>query len=345
MLKRWLGALAPAFLVLVFSPSAGADSHGKAPSTEEMIKRLGYSSEQVEALKQGKIVAIDLERGRSDQLIAAVAARVEAPLAEIAANAKKGMNIQRDPGVIAAGTIPVPANDYGFEKLAYGASDSEEIKRFLAIRPGDTFNLSSEEIVSLQQALEGVKAADAAAGDKVSAAYREVLRGRLKAYLKEGLQGIAPYDHGSNSFSPAEELRAVDQRVEPFLTEYFPAFKQALLDFPKGQSPEVSSQFYWIKREVEGRPAVILAHQLVQESDDFLLMTQRQFFVGHTYDSLQVVALGLPIQGGTAVFYVNTAFTDKITGFFSGVAQSVGQDRMKADLEAYFEGARKDYAQ
>lgn len=345
MLKRWLAASAAAFLVLVMSPSADADGHGQAPSTEEVIERLGYSPEQVEALKRGEIVAIDLERDRGDQLIAAVAARVEAPLAELAANARKGLNIQRDPGVIAAGAIAEPAHDYGFEKLAFEASDSAEIGRFLAVRPGDTFNLSSEEISSLQKALDGVKAGDEAAANKVSAAYREILKGRLKAYLKDGLAGIAPYDHGSNSFSPAEELKAVDQRAEPFLSKYFPAFKQALLDFPAGQSPDISSRFYWIKREVEGRPAVILAHQLVQESGDFLLMTQRQFYVGHTYDSLQVVALGLPIEGGTAVFYVNTAFTDKITGFLSGIARSVGQDRMKADLEAYFEGARKDYAQ
>ena len=40
---------------------------------------------------------------------------------------------------------------------------------------------------------------------------------------------------------------------------------------------------------------------------------------------------------GTAVFYVNNAFTQKIAGSFSGVAQSVGQSRMKRDLESYFE--------
>lgn len=345
MLKTWCCALAPVLLAFSLSFQANADSHGMAPSAEDMVKRLGYSAEQIEALKQGKIVAIDLKRDRGDQLIAAVAARIDAPLATVAENAKTGINIQRDPGVIAVGAIPNPAENHSFDEVAYEASESAEIKRFLAVKPSDTFNLSSEEIDYLQKSLNGIKAGDAAAGESVSKAYREVLKGRLNAYLIGGLDGIAPYDHGGKSFSPAEELKAVDDRAEPFLSEFFPTFKQALTDFPEGQSPEVFSQFYWIKREVEGRPALILAHQLVQASDDFVLVAQRQIFVGHTYDSLQVIALGLPLEGGTAVFYVNTAFTDKITGFFSGVAQSVGQDRMKDDLEAFFDAARKSYAQ
>jgi len=53
-----------------------------------------------------------------------------------------------------------------------------------------------------------------------------------------------------------------------------------------------------------------------------------------------VIALALPVQGGSAVFYMNSAFTDKVTGFFSGVAHSVGQGRMKDDLTRYFDAVR-----
>jgi hypothetical protein len=54
-----------------------------------------------------------------------------------------------------------------------------------------------------------------------------------------------------------------------------------------------------------------------------------------------VASLALPSDKGTVVSYVNSACTDKITGFFSGVAQSVGQSRTKEDLIEYFESARK----
>ena len=345
MLKTWCCMLTPALLACGLSFHAAADSHVMAPSAENMVKRLGYTAEQIEALKQGKIVAIDVERSRGDQLIAAVAARIDAPLANISGSAKQGLNIQRDAGVLAFGAIRSPAESGAFDKLSYEVSETAEIKRFLGVRSGGSFNLSAEEITTLQAAFRDIKAGDDAAAATVSAAYRAVLQDRLTAYQQSGLGGIKPYDFGGKSVSPAEELQAVYDQVKPLLEEFFPDFGKALENYPEGLSEDIISQFYWIKRRVEGRPAVILAHQLVQSSDDYVLMAQRQFFVGHTYESLQVVALGLPIEGGTAVFYLNAAFTDKVTGFFSGVAQSVGQGRMKDDLEAYFDAVRKAYAQ
>lgn len=273
MVKKYFSAALPVVLVCAPASPASADGHSKSPTLLEAVKRLGYSDAQIEELKQGKIVAIDLKRDRGDQLIAAVAAGIEAPLAALAETVKKGINIQRDAGVPAFREIS--GTNYGFEKVAYETSESPEIKRLLGVKASDTFNLSSKEIASLQETFKGVKAGDAAVAETVSQAYRDILKGRLDACLKDGLDGITHYDHGSNSSSPAEELKAVDERVEPFLSAYFPALKRALLGFPGGQSPDVSSQFYWIKRNVEGRPAVILAHQLVQESDDFVLLTQR----------------------------------------------------------------------
>ena len=101
MLKKCCSAILPALLVCGLSFQAAADSHGKSPAPEEVVKRLGYSDAQIEQLKEGKIIAIDLERTRGDHLIAAVAARIDAPLATLSGNLMKGLNIERDPGVMA----------------------------------------------------------------------------------------------------------------------------------------------------------------------------------------------------------------------------------------------------
>jgi len=146
MLKTWFIALVSAFFVCNLPIQAGATSHGNSPSPEEVVKRLGYSEKQIEELKQGKIIAIDLKRERGDQLVAAVAARIEAPLATLAGNLEKGLNIERDPGVTAFGAIPNPAKNYAFDKVSYDPSESSEIKRFIKVKPSDTFNLGSEEI-------------------------------------------------------------------------------------------------------------------------------------------------------------------------------------------------------
>ena len=60
-----------------------------------------YNEEDKAALLSGKIITTDLKKTRDDQLIAAVAMQLNAPIATIAENARKGLNIERDKDVMA----------------------------------------------------------------------------------------------------------------------------------------------------------------------------------------------------------------------------------------------------
>ena len=73
----------------------------------------------------------------------------------------------------------------------------------------------------------------------------------------------------------------------------------------------------------------------------FVLTSQRQFYVGHTYESLQMIGLALPADDGAVIFSINSVFTDQITGFFAGVAQSVGQSRTKENMTKHFKTVRQ----
>ena len=324
--------------------SCGVAEAAGPPTVDVLLERLGYEKEDKAALLEGKIIATDLKKTRDDQLIAAVAVQLNAPVATLAENVRKGRNIENDTATIAFGKLDPQGGAEQFAQARYDKGDSREIKSLVDVKSDGTFNLSKEEMAALKKALKGVKANAADAADKASAAYQEVLAGRFQAYVEKGLDGVANYEAGAK-LEPAKELRAAYEQAKPFMDEFFPAFGEALGQFPAGQSPDISSDIFWIKRKVEGRPAFVLAHQMVQSGDDFLLLSQRQFFVGHTYESLQVVALAVPTEKGSAVFYVNSAYTDKVTGFFGGVAQSVGQNRTKDDLTKYFENIRKNFPQ
>jgi len=321
--------------------AARAAEDAKPPTIEAVMKRLGYSEEDKTALLAGKIVATDLKRTRDDQLIAAVAMQLNAPIATLAENVRKGLNIEGDKDVSAFGKVSGKGAAEAFEKARYTGDDSDEIAKLIAVKADGTFNLSKSEMEGLQKALQGLDADDPTAAEKASKAYQAILAGRYQAYVEKGLDGIANYDAGP-VLEPGKELRAAYDQAKPFLEEYFPAFGQALGTFPNDQPTDITSDFYWIKRNVEGRPDFILAHQMVQSGEGFVLLSQRQYFVGHTYESLQVIAVALPTEKGSAVFYANSTYTDKITGFFSGVAESVGQSRTKEDLVKYFKEARKD---
>lgn len=328
--------------LLAAGGAALAAESATPPSIDVLLKRLGYSEEDKGALLSGKIIATDLTKTRDDQLIAAVAVQLNASISDLAENARKGLNIERDQDVMAFGRLTGEGGSDAFEKARYTAQDGDEIKQLINLKANGTFNLSKAEMQAVSDALGGVKASDSSAADKASDAYRAVLLGRHQAYLAKGLDGIADYEAGT-ALEPSTQLREVFDQAKPFLDEFFPAFGKALGAFPDGQSDDISSDFYWLKRNVEGRPVFILSHQMVQSGDDFVLLSQRQYFVGHTYESLQVVAVALPTETGSAVFYANSAYTDKVTGFFNGVAQSVGQSRTREDLTKYFDNVRKSY--
>ena len=337
---RYFGTIVLAGIALLYGSFAVVAATAKPPTVDELFQRLGYSDADKKAILGGKIISTDVKRTRDDQLIAAVAMPIKASIAELVAPLKDGSNIPLNAATLDWGEIK-SGDLEDFKGVAYSDADKGELQKLLRVKADSSFNLSTAEIAFLNKALKGLNGKNPASAETVAAAYRKVLAGRFKAYGEKGLEGVATYDHGGSPLTPAKQLRAVEAQAKDFMTSYFPDFWKALNGFPEGQDPDFSSKFYWVKRMVEGRPAFILIHQMVQAGDDFILASQRQFYVGHTYESLQTIGLALPAKEGAMIFSVNSVFTEQITGFFSGVALSVGQSRTKEDMAAHFDAVRK----
>lgn len=341
---RWMRPVIKSAVVLSLSLAssslalAGSD---KPPTIDKLFEVLGYSAEDKEAVLGGEVVSVDAERTRDDELIAAVAVPTDASLAELAASLEGGKNLGGDSSTMAWG--PVPTGEVSdFSELVYSDKEKGEVEKLLKVKADSQFNFSREEQEFLKEKLKNLASRDPATLEKATAAYREVLSGRAKAYIKSGLSGVATYDHGGDELVPADQLMAEQKAAEQFLSTYFPEFWKAFSNYPNDQSPNISSELYWIKKRVENRPAFVLMHQMVQPGDGFLMVSQRQFYVGHNYESLQMFGLVLPSDTGSMIFSVNAVFTNQITGFFSGMAQSVGQKRTRESMVEHFEDVRRE---
>jgi len=332
-----IAAVVSTFLLVI---GVAVAANAKPPTVDEVFERLGYSEEDKKAILGGKIISRDAKRTRDDQLVAAVAMPLKTTIPEIFAAIDSGRNLPLNVTTLAWGEVKTGTVE-DFAGVVYDDKEKGEVAKLLKVKADSNFNFSSDEIAFLQEQFKGLDPKDPASAEAAVAAYRQVLAGRAKAYSEKGLDGVADYDHGGSPLTPGKQLRDVEAQGEEFLTTYFPDFWKALNGYPANSNPDISSKIYWIKRAVEGRPTLILIHQMVQAGDDFALTTQRQFYVGQTYESLQMIALALPADDGVMVFSVNSVFTDQITGFFSGVAQSVGQGRTKEDMAKHFENVRK----
>ena len=169
--------------------------------------------------------------------------------------------------------------------------------------------------------------------------YREILLQRWQTYRKDGLSGIAPYARRGPEASPAKELRTATVSSN-LLARYYPDLYKAWLNYPAELPSGAEEQFYWLNRKVEDRPTAILGHRVLQTSDAGSVILARQFFVGHSYNSSQLIVGCLPYRNGSIVFYAHRTSTDQVAGMGSSLKHSIGREQMKEEMVKNLERLR-----
>lgn len=94
----------------------------------------------------------------------------------------------------------------------------------------------------------------------------------------------------------------------------------------------------------QGRRAFVLAHWMVDINENYALIAERQYYVTHTYDTLQNMIACLPYRGGTLVGLLNQTFTGKVAGFARGIRHDVGRSRIQETIRPLFELLRNAFA-
>lgn len=201
--------------------------------------------------------------------------------------------------------------------------DDKAAKKLKKADPGDDVNFSAAEFKLI------------AAGADPTATLNAILSARHRAYRQSGLKGIAEYQRKKESINVAEYLDET-VRAAKLTLKYFPEFYAASLDYPsKGQS--LQHHLFAVFLDVEGEPQYTLTHWMIDSADNYILVTQRQFYVNHTYDTLQMSFLCLPYEEGVLVVMLNQTFTEKVAGFGSGIAHKIGRGRVADAIAETFD--------
>lgn len=312
------------------------------PSPQQALKNFNISPAQIKQLEQGKIVSYEVSETSKKELGIGLAMIIPVTPTKIADYIKLGNLTYAESGLIASGPLSENADLRSFEQFGFSNEQLGEAKSFLNAKPGDSFNLSTHEFERLKSFQTDLQNADnktllKAANEK----YREFLLQRFIAYRKRGLAGIAAYDRQGGSTDPGAELRtsAINSKM---LSQYFPELQQAWLNYPTTLPPKTNEQFLWLSRHVEGRPTAILIHRLIAISENGGIVLSRQFYVGHSYNSNQIVTGSLPYKDGTLVFHSIHSFTDQVVGMGSSLKQSIGRAQMKQEMTKRLQRINKD---
>jgi len=328
-------------VLLIAVASRGIAAEGApAPTGEEMMDLLGFSKKEKRRIREGEVVVRSLRELAKNQIAAVVAYKVDLPLSDVMQRFAEGKTLATSNRTLAWAKPRLPIVSAEWEEAVFRDSEGNDVEEILKAEPGIDLNLSTKEIATLRAKLGDVGKDERV--QAVSDAYRALLQDRLRAYLGGGLDGVTPYDRGDGkTSSPADEIRLEWNANRDFLSKHFPDFVRAVDSYPNDQPEGIVNEVFWVKENFESkfgsRVAFQLEHDAWQATDDFVILSVRQFFVGHTYIAQQGIGLALPFEGGTLIFTTMAVSSDLIARYVPMIAIPIGKKIMRSEMKAYYE--------
>jgi hypothetical protein len=331
-------ARAAACLLAAWSVAA-APRAATAPPLADVLKDFGLMGADATKLRAGEIVTRELEPAADTELGVALAVLVSKPLATTAGFIRSDAFFKQDREILAHGELDPAAPEAGLVSAAFAAADQAELKKLLNAKAGDTLNLAASEVQALRAGAAKLRSPDPwkdpRAPEIVSAAYRAILAQRVKDYAQSGLDGIEGYDRGRGTMSPARALRAA-QQASTVLKQRAPALEAALSAFPGGASTQATQRWLWLKQRAQDRPAFVLSHRLVLNGPGAIFASERQYFVGQSWNCALVLGALIQTDEGTLLLYANRIDVDAVGGAMGGMKRGIGRGMMESSLRSLF---------
>lgn len=332
--RRWVVLLA-AFTAWCGPPAA------TALTGAELLADLPLSESERQRVLRGELVTRDAREGFDRELAVSMTFLIRAPRERVVQVLSEAGVARANPETTAYGEVLGNGALDNFANLRLMPNGAAETRRYLAAHPGETLNLDVTEIATF----DALSQTGAATTATVEAQLHQMLLARHRTYKAKGLAGIAPYTRAAGTqYQPADDLRraTTEERV---VKKYLPVLADLLLNYPSAPPPGFRERFFWLNYDIDDRPTFVLAHRMVLPSSDAYALVTRQFYVSHSYNVVQEIALLIPTTEGTVVFYDNRTSTDQAAGFGSAMKHAIGRAMMDKDIAAMFETLRSEAVQ
>jgi hypothetical protein len=329
--------LAMSLAVETAPPGLASDA---ASAANEVLRQLQISAAGRQRLEGGGVASYAVRESSERELATGLALLVPSAVDRVADALAAGELIAQDTGISASGVLPDRAGPDTLPGVRFSRAERREAEALLQAAPGTRFNLSAAEIEALRRlaaSLVGAGEDDRLA--RVSDEYRRLLRGRWIAYRAGGLPAVAPYARADGGLTePAADLaRGADDVAR--LAGAGGTAADALRRYPAA-APLAVDRFYWIKRWLQGRPALSLLHQLLEARAAAVVHVERYVYVGHSYNAAQLVTVGLAHRGGTLVLSTSRISTDEVLGRGNQLKRAIGRKQLEDDMRGRLERFR-----
>jgi hypothetical protein len=333
-IARWARRLPAVALSIWFTLGTGGRA-AALPTLDELMADFGFAKDDVQRVRNGELVKTTTKETSNREIAAVMVFLVEAPVKTLISMFEAGGGLRNDAQVQAVTEIDGDGTVDALDAVVLEPDGDKEAERYLEAEPGDGLNLSAPEITAFRALKTG-----GGGRTQVEAELRRQLLARHQDYRAKGLAGIAPYARGKDEQTqPAEGLRRATEAAAG-IKRYAPALHDALLNGPQGRPAGLEQRFFCIRYAMSGRPTFTLRHRLAMPVEDAYVLADREYYVSHDYNEMQAIAGLLPVEGGTAVLYLNRTTTDQLGGFGASAKQAIGRKMMANQISEIFEKSR-----
>jgi len=309
-----------------------------APTADEVLKALPIPDSQKQDVLNGEIVKwTTVEAGERELAVGIMMLKKGSP-EEVAKLFRGAEGYNLIDAITAHGSISGKGTEVDFANMVLEPNGEKEAGRYLEAEPGEGFNLDKQEIAAFQ-ALKA-QSKDGSVNQKaVESQIRKNFLARLQAYQAKGLDGIGPYERGSDErMSNQEILLSVD--ANKILAKLYPKFNQILHNYPNEDMTGVEESFVWLNIEVFSRPLLVLSHRMLIKDGDTYVVSDRHLYASHEYNSLQAVGGVWPKGDSSLLVYLYRISTDQVGGFGSSAKHPVSRALMGPYIVDLFEKIR-----
>jgi hypothetical protein len=318
-------------ILLLFAPVV------KAQTADEPYKFFrdvaGLNQEQIAAIRSGKELAKTIESRTPDEVFVFGTVYVEAAPESYLKLASDIEALRKLPGHLAIQSFSQPPQLADLEGFTLEQRDIQELKE---CRPGRCqVQLPSEAMEDFQRSIDW---SAPRVESRVNQRAQQMALQALLNYIQGGNAALGAYRDNTHPAAVAETFASLLGRWDA-LPVYLPELNRYLLEYPKANSDNVQSDFYWMKVNFGLKPTFRIVQRIVYRGGSDKLpvyaVAEKQLYASHYFQT----ALDLTVcvrDAERSGFYLITVKGSKqagLTGLKGSIIRKVAVDKTRSSLE------------
>jgi len=297
---------------------------------------IGLTDQQIRAIHEGTAVAKILDSPTADQVFVFGSIYIHSTPERYLQFASDLDELRKLPSYLAIGQFSSPPQLADLEGFTL---DSEDFKELKDCKPGHCkFQLPAERMDEFQRSIDW-SASDAT--NRVNRLAQKMALEALLDYQRGGNAALGAYRDKNHPSAVAETFASLTDRTKG-LPVYLPELREYLLNYPKADSGNIKSRFYWEKVNFGLKPTFRMVHSVIYHgktsTEPVYAVALKQIYASHYFETALDVTVCVkdsqsPDDPGFYLITMKGSQQAGLTGLKGSIVRKVAVDKTRSSLE------------